>query len=280
MSRSITLIATALLAALSMVIVFGAIAAARTPTSPANTRAANSSSASTSSTSGKPTCFSWDFLNNTGQDLDGVRIGLKGIPSITEVYTGTFNPFGAPSSSGYDAVTDTYNLTFTNGSAAASDLVRLGACADRSSLRLGSPSPAFYWTLTGTRTLPDPLSAGLSLNWVDQTHVQIDLFNEQAISLTLWSLNVLDPVQKLALEDLGDDIAMLLPLASEVVTDPVTLLPSASQSFNAAVLLGNHPYVIEAVLSAEDDPGNLIHVLAQSTSPTFYIYLPLTLKNF
>ncbi|HZY43437.1 MAG TPA: hypothetical protein VFF70_01710, partial [Anaerolineae bacterium] len=199
---------------------------------------------------------------------------------LTEVYTGTFNPFGAPSSSGYDAVNDTYNLTFTNGSAGDSDLVRLGACADRSSLRLGLPSPAFYWTLTGTRTLPDPLSAGLNLNWVDHTHVQIDLFNEQAITLTLWSLNVLDPDQKLALDDLSDDIAALLPMASEVVTDPITLLPSANPSFNTAVLLGNHPYVIEAVLSAEDDPGNLIHVLAQITSPAFNLYLPLVLKNF
>ncbi len=274
MSRSITLLVTALLSALCLTLIFGAMAAARAPTS------APSHAAPHTLTAAASTCFSWDFLNNTGQDLDGVRIGLKSVRSITAVYTGTFNPFGAPSSSGYDAVNDTYNLTFTNGSVAASDLVRLGICADRSSLRLGSPSPAFYWTMTGTRQPPDPLVAGLSLNWVDQTHVQIDLFNDQAITVTLWSLNVLDPDQKLALEDLSDDTALLLPLASEVITNPVTLLPSTSQSFNAAVLLGNHPYVIEAVLSTEDDPGNLIHVLAQTASPPFNIYLPLTFKNF
>ncbi len=274
MSRSITLLVTSLLAALCLTLIFGAMAAAHAPTS------APSIAAPQTLTAAASTCFSWDFLNNTGQDLDGVRIGLKSIPSITEVYTGTFNPFGAPSSSGYDVVNDTYNLTFTNGSVSASDLVRLGVCADQAGLRLGLPSPAFYWTLTGTHTSPDPLAAGLSLNWVDQTHAQIDLFNEQAITLTLWSLNVLDPDQKLALEDLSDDTALLLPLASEVVTYPVTLPPSASQAFTAAVLLGNHPYVIEAVLSAEDDPGNLIHVLAQTASPPFNIYLPLTLKNF
>ncbi len=278
MSRSITLLVTALLAALCLTLIFGAIAAARAPTSPPTLHSIDGSRSPRAVNAANPTCFSWDFLNNTGQDLDGVRIGLKGIQSIAEVYTGTINPFGAPSSSGYDAVHDTYNLTFTNGLVADSDLVRLGVCADLSDLRLGTPSPAFYWTLTGTQVTPDPLFAGLSLNWLDQTHVQLDLFNEQAITLTLWSLSVLDPDQKLALEDLGDDIATLLPLASEVVTDPVTLLPSASQSFNAAVLLGNHPYVVEAVLSTEDDPGNLIHLLAQTTAPPFVVYLPIVMK--
>jgi hypothetical protein len=225
------------------------------------------------------TCYSWDFLNNTGQDVNDLHIRLQGVKSLTEVYTGTLNLFGEPdASSGYDAANDSYHLDFTNGIAYDSDKVQLGVCTDRSSLRLGSPSPAFSWTVTSTQALPDPLFAGLSVNWLDHTHAQIDVFNEQNITLTLWSLSVLDPDQPLPLEDLSDDIAMLLPMASEVVTDPLTLLPSANQTFNVEVASANHPYVIEAVLSAEDDPGNLVHTLVQTLSPPYAVYLPLVWK--
>jgi len=280
MSRTTTLLATALIASLCLVLAIGAIASARAPTSPPEVKAVDSPARpATALSAAGETCYSWDFLNNTGQDVNDLHIRLQGVKSLTEVYTGTLNLFGEPdASSGYDAANDSYHLDFTNGIAYDSDKVQLGVCTDRSSLRLGSPSPAFSWTVTSTQALPDPLFAGLSVNWLDHTHAQIDVFNEQNITLTLWSLSVLDPDQPLPLEDLSDDIAMLLPMASEVVTDPLTLLPSANQTFNVEVASANHPYVIEAVLSAEDDPGNLVHTLVQTLSPPYAVYLPLVWK--
>src|SRR5258708_36806646 len=60
-----------------------------------------------------PSCYVWDFLNNSGVDADGLVIQLKGINSITDVYTGVLNPFVAPgASSGYDSVADVYSLVF------------------------------------------------------------------------------------------------------------------------------------------------------------------------
>ena len=47
-------------------------------------------------------CYNWDFLNNTGDDANGLRIRLAGIQTVTDIYTGTLNTFGEPDSgSGY-----------------------------------------------------------------------------------------------------------------------------------------------------------------------------------
>jgi hypothetical protein len=280
MSRSIPLLITALIASLLMALIVGAIAAARAPTpSPSTIRAPHVANKPAALGDASETCFTWDFLNNTGQDVNDLHIRLKGIPAIDAVYTGTLNPFGeADGTSGYDAGNDTYNLNFSNSTAYGSDKVQLGVCSDRSGLRLGTPAPAFFWTLTGTQQLPDPLFAGMILNWTDHTHAQLDLYNEQSLTLTLMSLTVLDADQPLPLDDLTDDIATLLPLANDLLPDPIAMGPLSNQAFNVEVPVANHYYVIEATLAAEDDPGNVIHVLAQSLAPPYNLYLPLVLK--
>ncbi len=225
-------------------------------------------------------CYTWDLANNTGQDASGLRLQLKGIQSISQVFTGTTNPFGAPHpTSGYDPGTDVYTLVFSDGVAFDSDRVHMGVCTDKPILQLGQQSAA--WTLNGQALQPPPLFAGLSWDWQSSTHLQLHLFNSQATTMTLMELNVLDADTSLALDDLNMDTAEALALEQLAISDPQTLAPGANSLFD--VFLGtprfNHPYLIEAVLAAEDDPGNTFRLYSQATSPPAVIYLPMIMRE-
>jgi hypothetical protein len=102
--------------------------------------------------------------------------------------------------------------------------------------------------------------------------------------MTLMALNVLDAGNQLGLDDLNGVVAAGLPMVSELAPDPLDLPPGAINTFDvffapAPTLEPNHPYVLEAVLAAEDDPGNTIHLYSQSLSPLATIFLPVALKN-
>ena len=227
-----------------------------------------------------PSCYTWDFLNDTGQDADGLVINLKGIPSVSDVYTGVNNPFGAPISGAYITSTDVYSLTFGNGSVPDSGMAQMGICASQPALRLAT-QPAFYWTVSGNPASPGPLFAGLDFNWVDSNHLQVHLYNQQSITLTAYSFSVLLPSSPLTLDDLNDGIASTLPMASDQVSDPLVLPGGASKTFDITFKDGGEqvafgaPILLEAVLSTQDDPGDAIHLIAQTTQPFSQLYLPV-----
>lgn len=277
MSRSIPLAAALLLATASLIMLIGLVAAgvaARASASPPARLALAPPSASA-----EPYCFGWDFLNNTGQDAQGVVLNLQGQQTFSAVYTETLNPFGAPDpSSGYDSGSDAYRLVFTAGVAYDSDAVHLGMCTDQPRLRLSTAAPQFEWIVSGTAVLPNPLLAGVEFNWLSRNQAEVTLVNEQAITLTLWSFNALDPDTPLDVNDLTGDIAALQPLVAEWITEPQTLAPNASLVVTLDAALAGHPYLVEAVLTPEDDDGNQAHLLAQVVSPPINVYLPLVMR--
>ena len=233
-----------------------------------------------------PSCYTWDFLNNTGLDATGLVIHLKGIPAITDVYTGVLNPFGAPDPflSGYDSTTDVYSLIFNGGAVSDSGMAQIGICASQPALRLDATQPAFYWVVSGVPTNPAPLFAGLDFNWINPNHLQVHLYNEQNTPLTAFSFSVLTPSSQLSLDDLNDGVTSTLPIANDQITDPLQLANGANTTFDIFFDQGNvqvafgAPIVLEAVLSTQDDPGNSIHLFAQTSQPFAQVYLPLMRK--
>jgi len=249
-------------------------------------------------------CYTWDFLNNTGQDVNELHIRLAGIQTIGAVYTGTLNAFGDPDgTSGYDSGAGIYQLNFISNTVEAGDLNQIGICADQPVLALDSNTgtPPFSWSVDGTPLAPAPGFAGLTWNWVGRNHLSVQLTNDPQVSMTLLALNVLDAGTPLSLDDLNGTVAADLPLVNELAPDPMDLAPgvsntydvffasappgpflrsnSAAASSDAAPLLEpNHPYVIEAVLASADDPTNLIHLYSQSLSPLATLYLPVLLR--
>jgi len=223
-------------------------------------------------------CYSWDFNNSTGQDATGVHLRLSNIQTLTQVYTDTLNPFGnLDPSSGYDAGTATYRFHFDNGFAYAADRVLLGLCTDQPRLRLDQAYGAAW--LSGTTSLaPAPLFAGIEFNWLARDQVTVKIVNEQATTMTLEIADALQPEAALPLTDLVPDIALQLPFVTELITDPVTLPPFASQSFDVQLSALNQPIVFEARLSPEADPSDTVHLLAETTVPGWQIFLPVVLR--
>jgi hypothetical protein len=279
MSRPNLLGASAVIGCASLILMLALLvtqgAAARAPTSPPT--AARSISGPTVIAPEDPNCFAWDFANDTGADVDGLTLRLQGNHSVSAVYTETLNPFFGLDT-GYEGGTDSYRLVFTDGLAYDSDLVHVGLCTDLAHARLSTAPNALDWTQGISTVQPAPLIAGVELNWLAADQLAVNLINEQAVTVTLESFNLLDAEVALPLADLTGDIAATLPLAGEAITEPIELAPNAAYSMTFDSLLRGHGYVIEAQLSAADDPFNSVHVLAQTGLPPYRVYLPLVLK--
>jgi len=278
MSRPNLLAASVVIASASLILMLALLVtqgvAARAPTSPPG-----------SAVDAPPTfqlpgeyCYSWDFNNSTGDDATGVQLRLNNIQTPTEVYTDTLNPFGDPDpSSGYDAATNTYRFHFGNGLASDSDRVLLGLCTDQPQLRLNQTFGAAWLSDTIALT-PAPLFAGIEFDWLARDQVTVKIVNEQAVTMTLESATALQPEVWLPLTDLIPDIAAQLPLVTELITEPVTLSPLASQSFDVHLDALNQPIVFEVRMSSEDDPGDVVHLLAQTSVPGWQVFLPIVLR--
>ena len=65
---------------------------------------------------------------------------------------------------------------------------------------------------------------------------------------------------------------------TELITEPLTLPPLASQSFAVQLSALNQPIVFEIRLSPEDDPGDVFHLLAQTSVPGWQVFLPVVLR--
>jgi hypothetical protein len=89
-----------------------------------------------------------------------------------------------------------------------------------------------------------------------------------AWAFTLDVAQALQPEVLLPLDDLTSDVA-------ELITEPLTLPPLASQAFDVQLTALNQPIVFEAQLSREDDPGDVVHLLAQTTVPGWQVFLPI-----
>lgn len=240
-------------------------------------------------------CSNFDFLNNTGQDVNGLRVRLQGIKAVSDAYNGPDNPFGLPDgTSGYDSATDVYRLNFSGGTALDSDLVHIGLCTDSPLLTLDqqTSSPNFTWTVNGNPVSPKPLFTGLQWEWTTPSHLRVHIINGQPFTMTLNTLNLLDGGVALMLDDLKGDAIGSLPAVMFLIDAPQTLAPHSESFFdvffstsrpirqpNAVPLLEvNHPYVIQAEIAAEDDPWNTAHLYAQGLSPQNTLYLPIIEK--
>lgn len=237
-------------------------------------------------------CYNWDFLNNTGQDVNDLHVDLKGLRSVTEVYTGTLNPFGPPGpGSGYDPAADVYRLDFAGATVLDGDVVHLGLCTPHPVLQIGSPAatPPFFWTQDGARVQPEPLFVNLAWKWQGRSRVQFVLGNTGDMTMTLQALNLLDAGQQIELEDLNAPAVAQLPMVGNLAPDPMLLPPRATSFFDgfavsatnaqhsqhASLLEANHSYVLEAILTAEGDEGNVVHIYSQALSPSDGALLPL-----
>jgi hypothetical protein len=239
-------------------------------------------------------CYAWQALNQTGQDANDLHIGLKSVVNVSQVYTGTLNPFGLPAnSSGYDGNADVYHLDYISATVDSADIVNLGLCTDHAKLQLDpsiTSAQAFYWTQNGvplTSTLP---FVGLDWDWKSRYHLHLGLINSNAFTVTMQSLLVLDPGYPLMLEDLNGDVLASQSPVSDLANGDVVLLPPGVSTYfdlyfdssqaaflpnHAPLLEPNHPYVIQAIFSTEDDLSTTWELYSQSLSPFATMYLPV-----
>jgi hypothetical protein len=244
-----------------------------------------------------PFCYNLDFLNDTGEDATGLLARFGGIQRVDEVYTGAWNPFGAPTSaSGYDPQTDMYTLEYTGGPAYAGDTVHTGLCTDSPVLQRPATAnvPPLAWRTAGGPTAPDPLFVGVRWTWTGPDTAGIELFNQGPADVTLMAVNLLDPGEPLVLEDLVPSVVAGLPLIDELITEPTPLaaggMPSSRRAFAPGVVTAaagpfgttasavGRPVVLQVDFQADDDPGNLGHLHVQALTPSMHVYLPMVLR--
>ncbi|MGE5603361.1 MAG: hypothetical protein ACM30E_09935 [Nitrososphaerales archaeon] len=230
-------------------------------------------------------CYSWDFLNNTTQDADDLHISLRGVRQVSDVYLGADNPFGEPApTSGYDAPSDTYRLDFAGGPALDATAAHIGICTDRPVLRLSGPgaTPPFYFTSAAAALEPAPLFLGVTWR-LSQGQLHVDIHNDQQVPLLLWSLNLFQAEQPLAIDDLNADTFTILPQVAELAPDVITLQPGTTQTFDVPAdalsgIAAGQGLLLAAEFSTEDDPGNLGHLYAQLIAPQ-NTYLPVIFRQ-
>ena len=233
-------------------------------------------------------CANFEFLNNTGQDVNGLHLRLKGIPNVSSTYIGPFNPFGAPDlTSGYDSAHDVYLLNFSNGTAPDGDTVLVGFCSNAPFVELdpSTAQPNFYWSLDGNQALPNPLFTGVWWEWSFPAHLRIHVLNGQPFLTLLTHLNLLDGGIALTLDDLNEDAMGSMPAVSSFLETPQTLAANSDTLFeigfgtnNAPMLEWYHPYVLQAVLTDTDDLGNATRLYAQALAPFAALHLPIIAK--
>jgi hypothetical protein len=242
-------------------------------------------------------CYIWQSLNQTGQEVNDLHIRLKSIVNVSQVYTGTLNSFGLQAgTSGYDGNSDSYHLDYMTATIESAEVVNLGLCTDHATLQLDpsiAPEQAFYWTQAGIPLTPAPPFVGLDWDWQSPYHLHLGLINSNAYTVTLQSLLVLDPGYSLALEDLNGDVFANQSTVSDLSQGEVVLLPPGASSYfdlyfdssptiavpnHAPLLEPNHPYLVQAIFSSEDDLSTTWELDSQSLSPLAPIFLPMVRK--
>jgi hypothetical protein len=237
-------------------------------------------------------CYNWDFANNTPQDANDLHLVLGGISHVGSWYTGARNPFGMPdASSGYDPGLGAYRANFSGAVVLPGETVHIGFCADQPALEAKEAT----WTVDGAAVAPAPMAAHVRFTPVNPSQVRVEVINPQSFAMTLWSFNVLDGADGLPLDDLNGQVASQLAAIGEPLLYPEVLPPGGSKFFDVLTVGGaqatvgenaeqlgaidpDHALVVEAVLTPEDDDGNLLHVLAQMLPPGKQ-FLPLVRRQ-
>lgn len=228
----------------------------------------------------EPYCFSWDFLNNTGADADGLTVSLDAVRAVSSVYAGSDNPFGAAlPSSGYDPTADAYRLDFGGGPAPDAMPVRLGACLDRAALLLSPKAAApFEWRVDGQPAAPAPLFLGAIWARQGDGGLKATLRNDGKATLVVLSASLVRLDTPLALDDLNGDTLALQP-ALAALDDPFALAAGGSKSFdlpkNLVGSLSGGAIALQVEFATEDDLGNVAHLYAQLLDAQ-RTHLPLT----
>ena len=252
--------------------------------------------AMTSAAVGDPTryCYNWQAFNGAGQDVNGLHVRLQSLVQVSQIYTGTYNYFTPDEISGaYDANGDIYKLDFATETVGAGETVLIGLCSDHQTLALPASGTPFYWTANGVSQPIVPAFVGLDWGWRSRTELRLGLINSSSVTVTLLSLDVLDPGVKLALEDLtGDVIPALDPVSDLTSGSVISLTPGSTTYFtlqfdpngtsylpgHAPLLEPNHPYVLAATFAPWDDPDSTWTLISQALSPLAQSYLPLIRK--
>jgi hypothetical protein len=242
--------------------------------------------------SGSKYCSNWDFVNNTGHVATGLQVRLAGVQSVSSVYTGTMNPFVPPDGIGnYDSGANVYHLDFGNGTVNESDMVHIGICTVTPTLRLDAQgaTPPFHWVLSGTLDTPQPMFTGIEFAWPSPAHLRLHVVNEQNVTTTLMSAQLLDAGLGLSLDDLNATVVDQLPMVLDMLPSPQTLAPQSDTFFDvnfdapgggappdhAQILNPPYLYVLETVLVSEADPTDSAHLFAQALAPFIPLYLPI-----
>lgn len=230
-------------------------------------------------------CYSWDFMNSTGQDADDLHAALRTVRTVTSVYEADDNVFGAPlPASGYDATLDAYRLEYGGGPALDATPNHIGVCADSDTLRLTDPQQhaGFYWTAGGAPLAPAPVFLGVSWTRLGTGGLRITLYNDQSTALTLWSAALLVAAEPLPLTDLHADALALLPALAELNSDVVVLQPGETLAVTIprpalTGLPARGALVLTAEFARDGDDGDAGHLYAQLLLPE-PTYLPLILR--
>jgi hypothetical protein len=242
-------------------------------------------------------CYTWSLRNFTGDDANDLHVRLRGIKAINAAYDETDNPFGQPiSTSAYIAATDVYSLSFAGSTAADADQIRVGVCSDANTLRLAEPAAdAIYWTKDGTRVAPTPDFLGVMWQWSSPKNLQVQLFNDTPMTMTVTSLWMYDALGELAVNELAPDATTGMQPVVNLSEDVLAIAPNSAQKIDVTfgvadpganspeavstgyVPLPNQPFVVQVAFAPEDDLSAESSLVVQGFSP-LGVYLPVVLK--
>lgn len=226
-------------------------------------------------------CYMWSFMNQTGQDADGLHLDATGIQTVSAVYAGDGNPFGAPATVG--PAGGGLRLAFTappGFPVGPADPLQLGFCAP------GALQGATFTLRNGNANLPAALQApGLSWLWTSTSTLGLEVRNAGAVSLTLVAADVLDPGAGISVDELDPSLAAMLPLAAQVISEPVDLLPGASVAAAVSLAAGPEPpevgkrYLVYVQWADIDDPNATYDFFALLPEASPRLLLPLISKQ-
>jgi hypothetical protein len=218
-------------------------------------------------------CYNWDFFNQTGQEANDLHIGLVGPTALTNIYTGSLNPFGMPDGgSGLDPVTGIYSLNFSGATVLPGGLAHIGFCSDRPVFRTQGEGglPPFYWTWNGQPLPGGPPLPGFSWSWgtsqgSSSSHLRLGLSNDNSIPIEIVSLSLHSVSSPLSLDELTSDRVASQPELWRSSSSAV-LPPGMSSFFDVFTELSldkSTPLLARAVVHGAGGPSDQVVLVSQ-----------------
>lgn len=213
-------------------------------------------------------CYNWDFFNRTGVDANDLHIGLLGPTQISQVYTGSLNPFGPPdATSGLDT-NGVYQLNFSGAVVSPDGLAHIGFCSDNPVLMTWGEDglPPFFWTQNGEPLEPEVPLPGWDWWWLREG-VGIGIFNDTGEPLVIDVLEIAPLDEPLMLNDLDWDALDEMGLDWETVPEVAgtTLQPGAESFFDVFFEVDvEGTYIGRLQVHDPDDAEFPLHLITQS----------------